>query len=154
VNSEQFTAIVKQSQLRFGCTEAQAMRLAKSFAADMRNSMMVAGKVPGETGLAALRFPEGVNWSAMTPAIRLVRFLQCIEEMDRANIGVSHKWKPELMPEMDTWLRKTIELDQAKPITPLGASNPPADAPEAFRRCRCGRPAIPGDDVCYICKSE
>jgi hypothetical protein len=116
MNSEQFTAIVKQARVRFGCTEAQAMRLAKSFAADVSNRLMV-GRVRHEKGLATLRFQEGVNWTAMTPSIRLVRLLQVIEAMDKENVGLSSKGKFPLTPEMDSWLRKAPEI-QAEPNSP------------------------------------
>jgi hypothetical protein len=153
MNQEQFTAIVKQAQVRFGCTEEQAMRLARSFAADVGNGLNV-GRVSGETGLATVRFPDGINWSAMTPAIRLVRFLQHIEAMDKQDLGISPRWQPELTPEIDSWLRKAPE-PSAKPIIQEGPSNPPVYVPEAFKRCRfCGRPAVPGSDLCYTCESD
>jgi hypothetical protein len=156
MNSEQFTAVVKQAQVRFGCTEAQAVRLAKSFASDVGKSLMV-GKVSGETGLATLPFPDGVNWVAMTPAIRLVRLLQQIEAMDKANIGLPFNAKFELTPEMDSWLRKVTEPSAklVEPIISQGPSNPPVYVPEAFKRCRfCRRPAMPGSDLCYTCESD
>jgi hypothetical protein len=162
MNSEQFTAIVKQAQVRFGCTEAQAVRLAKSFAADVSNRLMVVGRVPNETGLATLRFPGGVYWIEMTPAIRLVRLLQVIEAMDKENVGLAFKGKFALTPEMASWLRKAPET-AAKPAEP---NSPAITATDPIRQrkirrkrrlgsCRfCGKTAMPGTDVCYSCKSD
>jgi hypothetical protein len=82
------------------------MRLAKSFAADTGNGRLIVGVVSGEKGLATIRFPELEDWSGMTNAVRLVRLLQRLEAMDRANIGLSRKWRPGLTPELDGWLRK------------------------------------------------
>lgn len=116
MNSEQYAAIVKQAQVRFGCTEEQAVRLAKSFAADVGRGVMV-GKVSGETGLATLRLPgmPGVPIGvAATPAIRLVRCLQIIEAIDKENIGLARHGKFGLTPEMDSWLRPAPEMP-AKP---------------------------------------
>lgn len=126
MNSEQFTAIVKQAQVRFGCTEEQAVRLAKSFAADVGRGVKV-GKVSGEKGLASLRLPgvPGVPIGvAGAPAIRLVRFLQIIEAIDKENIGLSSKGKFPLTPEMDSWLRKAPETP-AEPNSPQTTATEP-----------------------------
>jgi hypothetical protein len=164
MNSEQFTAIVKQAQARFGCTEAQAARLGKSFAADVGNGLRV-GRAPGETGLATLRFPDGINWSAMTPAIRLVRLLQHIEAMDKANIGMAFDARFALTPEMDSWLRPAPDpvAEPTKPAAPIRPANTPIRQRQQKAhvkarvngRCRfCGKAAMSGADVCYTCKSD
>lgn len=156
MNAEQYAAIVKQAQVRFGCTEAQAVRLAKSFASDTgKGKGVMVGRVDCESGLATLRFPNGMFFGAMPPAIRLVRLLQHIEGLDKEGLIAIHDMF-QLTPEMDSWLRNAPEPSElVKPIMPQEPSNPPVYVPEAFKKCRCcGRPAIPGSDTCYTCKSD
>jgi hypothetical protein len=156
MNSDQFTAIVRQAQVRFGCTEDQAERLAKAFAAEVGNGLRVT-RVSSETGLATLRFPDGVSWTAMTAAIRLVRLLQHIEAMDK-NIGLCVAGRIGLTPEMDSWLRKAPETptepaERVKDNHGYGGNSSVRTG--GFRRCRfCRRPAMAGSDVCYTCKSD
>ena len=136
MNSEQFSAIVKQAQVRFGCTEEQGAWLARSFAAEVGKRITIEN-VPGETGLATLRFPDGIDFGTMPWSVRLVRLLQDIEGLYKEGVIPSNS-KVQLTPEAETWLRNMTE--------------PPT---QAFRPCRfCERPALAGYEVCYICKSE
>jgi hypothetical protein len=123
MNSEQFTAIVKQALVRFGCTEAQAVRLAKSFSADLGNAIKIY-TVKGEKGLASIRFPETLKGVAKTPSVRLVRLLQIFELADKENIGLPTKARLEIAPELDSWLRKPfpppdVAAESSKPIPPV-----------------------------------
>ena len=159
------------------------MRLAKSFSADLGKGVKV-GRVSGETGLATLRFPDGINWITLPPAIRLVRLLQHIEAMDKQNLGISPRWQPKLTPEMDSWLRRAPET-QAKParlvrcvhcgatvrVDQLERHISETHTPSRQRRwnthvhvhqregfkqcCFCGKPAVAGSNFCSKCvKSE
>jgi hypothetical protein len=160
MNQEQYTAIAKQAQAQFDCTQAQAMRLARSFATDTGESGgMVIGEVAGELGLATILFPNFGESGDMSIAIRLVRLLQRMEAMEKEGLMDVRK-RFELTPEMDGWLRHgpaspAESAEPAKAINFPTTEKAPRVASIFDGRCRlCGKHSMPGADVCYTCNTE
>jgi hypothetical protein len=119
VSQVQFDEVVASAQVRFGCTEPQAIRLAKSMVADM-------GKLPDQPvsarfkstekkGLSSIRFSaaalkgsalDGIEgFSRQSPSIKLCELLQDIEAMYAKNIGFGKTARiSELTRDLNDWL--------------------------------------------------
>lgn len=150
VSQVQFDEVVTSAQVRFGATEVQAIRLAKSMVADM-------GKLPDQPvsarfkstekkGLSSIRFSvaalkgsslDGIDgFSRHTPSIKLCELLQDIEAVCDKNIGLSIGSRVELTRDLHEWLFVgPVAAVAAKPEAPKapesqGDKAPPLPAPE------------------------
>jgi hypothetical protein len=113
-NSEHYYSIVESAQVSLGCTEEQAKRLAKSACSDLCKlpDLPVETKRRKSTkaGLASITFTAKELEKAgipHSPALRLVRLLQMIDDLRKKNRGVHPKATFQLANELDAWLRRS-----------------------------------------------
>jgi hypothetical protein len=118
----QFVAIISSAQVRFGCNEAQAIRLAQAARADMGklpdNTLFRLPISPGRGLFPALYVMRDKNAPApiLTTSLKLVWLLELVDAADKENIGLSTGSRVELTKDMADWLMPP----------PISGSNPTA----------------------------